>query len=109
MTGPTPAGPTSIGQVAAMLSLSVEDPELPGVVAAVNSLVGGWLRPAPDGEWAAHHRYGASLLAARYYRRTDAPLGFLPGGMDGATYVTKHDPDIAQLLGLGVFAPPRVG
>jgi hypothetical protein len=109
MTAPTPAGPTSTDQVAAMLSLAADDPELPAVVAAVNTLVGGWLTPAPDGEWAAHHRYGATLLAARFYRRRESVTGFQLQGMDGAAYVARTDSDIAQLLGLGAFAPPRVG
>jgi hypothetical protein len=109
MTSPTPAGPTSVEQVAAMLSLPIDDAGLPGVVEAVNSLVRGWLTPAPDGEWAAHHRYGATLLAARLYRRKDSPAGFQLQGMEGAVYVSRNDPDIAQLLGLGQFAPPRVG
>ena len=109
MTTPTTPGPTSSEQVAAMLSLPAEDPELPGVVAAANSLVCVWLSPAPDGEWAAHHRYGATLLAARFYRRKDSPAGFQMQGMEAAVYVSRNDPDIAQLLGLGAFAPPRVG
>lgn len=110
MTLPTPPdGPTSIGQVAAMLALPADHVELPGVVAAVNSLVLGWLTPGPDGDWAAHHRYGATLLAARFYRRKDSPAGFQMQGMEAAVYVSRNDPDVAQLLGLGAFAPPRVG
>jgi len=109
MTAPTADGPTSVGQVAAQLSLPEDTEGFTDVVAAVNSLVRGWLTPAPDGEWAAHHRYGATLLAARMYRRKDSPAGFQLQGMEGAVYVSRNDPDIAQLLGLGAFAPPRVG
>ena len=108
MTAPTADGPTSTDKVAAMLSLS--DPEdAAAAVAAVNSLVRGWLAPAPDGEWAPHHTFGATLLAARFYRRKDSPAGFQLQGMEAAAYVSRNDPDVAQLLGLGSYAPPRVG
>jgi hypothetical protein len=55
---------------------------------------------------------GASPLRrhpARFYRRKDSPAGFQLQGMEGAVYVSRNDPDIAQLLGIGAFAPPRVG
>jgi hypothetical protein len=108
MTAPTADGPTSAAKVAAMLSLADEADAAPAV-AAVNSLVRGWLSPAPDGEWAPHHTYGATLLAARFYRRKDSPAGFQLQGMEAAAYVSRNDPDVAQLLGLGSYAPPRVG
>jgi hypothetical protein len=108
MTSPTADGPTSTGQVAAMLSLADPEEAAPAV-AAVNSLIRGWLSPAPDGEWSPHHSYGATLLAARFYRRKDSPAGFQLQGMEAAAYVSRNDPDVAQLLGLGSYAPPRVG
>jgi hypothetical protein len=108
MTAPTADGPTSTAKVAAMLSLADEE-ETAAAVAAVNSLIRGWLSPAPDGEWAPHHTYGATLLAARFYRRKDSPAGFQLQGMEAAAYVSRNDPDVAQLLGLGSYAPPRVG
>lgn len=113
MTTPTPApqaGPTSVAQVQSMLTLSADKvADLGPVVDAVNALVATWLTPGADGEWAAHHRYGATLLAARLYRRRDTPAGVLTFGMEGAVAIQRSDPDVAQLLGLGSYAPPRVG
>lgn len=112
MTSPAaPVGPTSVDRVLGMLSMPADDPEgsVAAVVAAVNSLIRGWLSPAPDGEWAAHHRYGADLLAARMYRRRESPAGFQMQGMEAAVYVSRNDPDVAQLLGLGAYAVLRVG
>ncbi len=107
MSAPLPAGPTSTESVRAMLADA--DADVAGVVAAVNSLVRGWLRPAPDGEWDARHRHGAAMLAVRLYRRKDSPAGVLPFGAEGAAYVQRTDPDVALLLELGAYAPPRVG
>lgn len=40
------------------------------------------------------------LLAARLYKRKDAPLGLAPGGMDtGAVRITARDHDVKMLLG----------
>jgi hypothetical protein len=110
MTAPTGEGPTSLERVLGMLSLTVDDGDLvASSVAAVNSLVRGWLTPAPDGEWAPHHTYGATLLAARMYRRKDSAEGVVAFGVEGATYVSRNDPDVALLLGLGAYQTPRVG
>ena len=110
MTSPAADGPTSTDQVLGMLSLAEDEGGLVAAsVAAVKALVRGWLAPAPDGEWAAHHRYGATLMAARLFRRKDSAEGVLAFGVEGAAYVSRNDPDVALLLGLGAYATPRVG
>lgn len=111
MTAPTGEGPTTVPKVLGMLSLTEDESGLvASSVAAVNSLVRGWLAPAPDGEWAPHHTFGATLLAARMYRRKDSTEGVVAFGQEmGPAYVSRHDPDVAILLGLGEYATPRVG
>lgn len=53
---------------------------------------------------------GATMLAARLYRRRNSPAGITAFGTDGgAVYVQRQDPDVALLLGLGAYARPRVG
>lgn len=117
MTDPVPVDPadedlTSVERTLRMLGRSTEedepDPMVAEVVAAVNSLVPTWLtRPAAG--WAAHHHLGATMLAARLYRRKDSPGGMADFGMEGATYVSGNWPDVAMLLGIGNYAVGRVG
>jgi hypothetical protein len=124
MTEPTPPdpGPALVAPVLRALGLPEDlpdtapaDPRLLDVidaVDAVNALCAGRLSADPvTGEWAPNHRYGARLLAARLYRRKDSPAGVLPFGQfgEGAAYVQRNDPDVAQLLGLGAYAKPAVG
>jgi hypothetical protein len=104
-------GPATLSGTLALVSLTVDDAgaSVAAAVAATNSLVRGWLPPAPDGEWPAHHRYGANLLAARLWRRKDSPGGMLQFGMEAAVYVSGNWPDVALMLGLGEYRIPRVG
>lgn len=114
MTSPTPdddAALTSLGRVNRMLSRAAEDTSDPAVaeaVEAVVSLVPTWLTQ-PGGGWAPHHKYGATLLAARLYRRKDSPGGMASFGLEGAGYVAGNWPDVALLLGLGNYAVGRPG
>lgn len=52
---------------------------------------------------------GAVLLTARVWRRRQSPGGIEQFGGDQVAYVSRTDPDIAQLLGLGRWQPPAVG
>ncbi len=52
--------------------------------------------------------YGATMLAARLFRRRNSPGG-VEAFADAAVYVGRTDPDVARLLQLDPFAPPRVG
>lgn len=59
--------------------------------------------------WPAHWVHGARMLAARVYRRRDSPAGVEAMGELGPVYVQRNDPDLAQLLEIGRYAPPQVG
>lgn len=52
---------------------------------------------------------GATMLAARLYRRRNSPEGVATFTGEGAVYVQRNDPDVGLLLGLGGNAPPVVG
>lgn len=52
---------------------------------------------------------GAVMLAARLIRRRNSPHGIESFTADGAVYVRRTDPDIAQLLHLGPHAKPQIG
>lgn len=110
---PPPVGLTSTARVLGMLTLpDTATDAVAEVVAAVNSMVAipfGWLAPTASGEWAPHHVHGATMLAARLYRRRHSPAGVETFGAEGAVYVQRNDPDVAMLLGLGAYARPVVG
>jgi len=119
MTEPAPPppveedGPTSTPRVLGMLGLpDASADQVAPVVAAVNALVAapaGWLTPDAAGVWAPHHVHGATMLAARLFRRRHSPAGVETFGAEGAVYVQRNDPDVAMLLGLGAYARPVVG
>lgn len=107
-------GPTSLELAKAWLRLADtrDDTELRMVVAAVNSQVRTW--PVSSGAvaqniWPERIQLGATMLAARLHRRRNTPAGVEAFGSDGAVYVSRLDPDIAQLLQLGSYQPPAVG
>lgn len=84
------------------------DPDVVEMVEAANSIVPTWV-DRPSGGWKAHQKVGASMLAARLYRRKDSPGGMAAFGAEGGGYVSGNWPDIAMLLGLGTYAVGRVG
>lgn len=81
--------------------------EVAPVTAAVNSLVAKY--KGDHESWPDHWKQGARMLAARIYRRRDSPAGVESMGELGPVYVQRNDPDLAQLLELGRYAPPMVG
>lgn len=92
-----------------------DDAVLDICVAAVNELVRGLpvaessnTDPAPEA-WPNTITAGATMLAARLHRRRATPGGVEAAGDFGIAYVRRNDPDIAQMLQLGDYAPPRVG
>jgi hypothetical protein len=116
MSSPAPAplvGPTSAADVAAWMTRDAGDAaaveKLEPVARAVNKLVRRWLDPRPDGSWDDDHTFGATMLAARLYRRRNSPEGVATFTSEGAVYVQRNDPDVAMLLELGVYARPVVG
>lgn len=84
-----------------------ERPELEDVVSAVNALVKSY--KGDRDEWPDYWRQGAKMLAQRVYRRRDSPAGVEAMGELGPVYVSRNDPDLAQLLELGRYAKPVVG
>lgn len=118
MTTPPPgsAAPTSAEAVAAHLKKESGDTatrdQLEPYVRAANVLVRRHRVPRIiDGAavWPDDVTLGATMLAARLWRRRNSPEGVATFGADGALYVSRTDPDIAQLLQLGQYAPPVVG
>lgn len=65
--------------------------------------------PGPPPQWPAHVTLGALMLCTRLWRRKDSPSGVEAFTDQGAVYVQRNDPDVAQLLRLGSFTPPLVG
>ncbi|AWY04757.1 head-tail connector protein [Gordonia phage Emperor] len=109
MTQPAPATPTTEPQVREYLGLGEHANDgLGDVVGAVNALVARW-RPTTTGTWPADVTTGATMLAARVWRRRNSPAGVETFGELGPLYVQRNDPDIAMLLGLGNYLAPRVG
>lgn len=91
------------------------DPVIDLVVPAVDRVCRG-LRIAqvdeadpPVAEWPDDVKLGATMLAARLVRRRESPSGVEALTAEGAAYVSRNDPDIAQLLQLGDYAKPSVG
>lgn len=114
-TPPPPAEPTTAALVAEHLKIDpVASPDkveaLEPTVAAVCRFVRRLHDPLASGEWAADHKAGALLLAARLWRRRLSPDGVATFTAEGgAVYVQRNDPDVAMYLGLGAYAAPVVG
>lgn len=65
--------------------------------------------PDPLKPWRARIVGGASLLAARVFRRKNSTEGVAALGAEGAVYIQRNDPDVAMMLKLGTNAEPAVG
>lgn len=121
MTTPvTELGATTVEQVKAYLAITDarDDATIALVVDAVNDQVeqwhGGPTVPTADGAelaYRAKYQQGATMLAARVYRRRNSPNGVEDYGSElaGAIYTRSTDPDVAQLLELGRYERPAVG
>ncbi|MEJ4100726.1 hypothetical protein V5S96_10220 [Corynebacterium mastitidis] len=83
-------------------------PELAEITEAVTALIIGY-KGAPTDKWGADVAFGAKMLCARIYRRRNSPAGVEALGELGPVYVSRNDPDLAQLLKLGRYAPLQVG
>lgn len=100
--------------VADWLGAPVADKHLEQVVSAVNVYVDAL--PSIDrksgeegGGWAENTVLGATMLAARLYKRRNSPNGVEAFSEIGTTYVSRYDSDIARMLHLEQFRRPRVG
>lgn len=106
------AGPTTGDLVKEMLAITDTDDDngIALVVAAVNQVVRALPISQADTEaWSPRIAHGATMLAARLWRRRNTPSGIEAFGVDGAVYVSRNDPDIAMLLELGAYQAPAVG
>ena len=113
-------GPADVAVVLAELYPQGTTPDNEARVAlrvdAVNSLVRS-LPVAADAltysdtppAWPPYVTLGATMLACRLWRRKDSPSGVETFTDQGAVYVSRNDPDVAQLLQLGSYAKPLVG
>lgn len=78
----------------------------PAVAVFVDSLPAGGRNAA--GLWTAQTQLGAVMLSARLVRRRNSPAGIATFTTEGGVaYVTRFDPDVAQLLELGASARPQ--
>lgn len=111
-------GPATVDLVKLQLQLTdqVDDAFVTSCTEATNALVRGMrvAQLADDAgvwpaEWPADIVRGAVMLAARLVRRRNSPSGVEAMTDQGAAYVSRNDPDIAQLLQLGPYAKPSVG
>lgn len=116
LAGLPAGGPATLAAVKAHLKITdtADDTRLDSIVAAVNASIRRW-RVAADSlatdpaAWPFHVVEGATLLAARLFRRKNSPAGVESFGELGAAYVMRNDPDIAMLLRLGSWQTPAVG
>lgn len=63
----------------------------------------------PPPAWPGDVILGSLMLSTRLWRRKDSPSGVEAFTDQGAIYVQRNDPDVAQLLHLGTFTAPLVG
>lgn len=115
MTSPSLPGPAFPDLVAALPTVNADaaDPQLKEVVDGINANLRRFLSPVTGSDgaryWSEDHVLGATLLAGQLWRRRGAAgsVEFSPSG--DPVYLQRNHPDIARLLGLGAFTPPRVG
>jgi hypothetical protein len=114
LVGLPEGGPTTLAGVKLHLAITDDrdDDRITAYVAAVNAMVRTWrcsTAAVDQVAWPADIVEGATLLAARYFRRKNSPAGVEAMGSTGAVYVMRTDPDVAQLLQLGPHSYPTVG
>lgn len=113
-------GPTTLTAVKAELGYvnvdAARDARIQTRVDAVNA----WVRAlpvasdaltygAPPPAWPPYVATGALMLATRLWRRKDSPSGVEAFTDAGPVYVSRTDPDVAQLLRIGSYDTPGVG
>jgi hypothetical protein len=92
-------------------SEQIDNDNLLLVVASVNQYVSSLpdIDIQPWGDWSENTVLGATMLAARVYRRRSSVNGiesFTEGG-GGTAYVSRYDSDIARLLHTDIYQKPR--
>lgn len=113
--------PVAAADVQVWLGLKQPDATLDTVCAAVNAYVGGLpvvtelapLDPPTDPPtappWPDDVTLGATMLAARMYRRRNSPAGVEAITESGAQYIARSDIDVARLLRIDTMTRPQVG
>lgn len=110
-------GPADPARVRQLVGSDAPEAELMAARRAVDNLVRSsgtaraWaaLYDTPPEAWPPRVVEGASLLAARIWRRRGSIGGVEAFGDLGPVYVRRWDPDIATMLGMGASAGPRIG
>lgn len=98
---------------AELRTVTTDDKHLALIVPAVNEYVEGLpsisrVESGITTGWAPSTTLGATMLAARLYRRKNSQNGIESVG-DMSTYVSRYDSDIARLLNIDTFKMPMVG
>lgn len=102
--------PTTAERVGEYLRIAPASDGLADTIAAVSALLTRSVDPEGDGgAWSDAQRHGATMLAARVYRRRNSPAGIESLGEMGPTYVSRYDPDLDMMLGFGRWQQPKVG
>lgn len=110
--GATPGTSVTVDDVAGWLRLpeGVDVDLLTSVCAATTA----WVNTLPKtkalagADWTPDIHTGATMLAARWYRRRNSPAGIDQISDMGVAYVARSDYDVAALLALHDYAPPAV-
>lgn len=98
----------TLQDVADHLGTSRPDPKLKGTIAAAVAMVESWKGAAIE-DWPESWRLGTIMLIARFDRRRNSPAGVDSVTELGPVYVSRRDPDVAQLLEIGTWSKPVVG
>lgn len=102
------AADITLQDVAKHLGTPRPDTNLTETIKAAVAMVEGW-KGAPISEWPESWRLGTIMLIARFDRRRNSPSGVDTVTEMGPVYVSRRDPDVAQLLELGTWHRPVVG
>lgn len=103
-------GPTTAERVGLYLRIDPGSDGLADTIAAVSALLTRSIDPEGEaGAWSDAQAHGATMLAARVYRRRNSPAGIESLGEMGPTYVSRYDPDLDMMLGFGRWQSPKVG
>lgn len=102
------ATPITLQDVTNHLGTSRPDENLNSVIAAAVAMVEEW-KGQEIADWPESWRLGTIMLIARFDRRRNSPSGVDTVTEMGPVYVSRRDPDVAQLLEIGNWAKPVVG
>ena len=102
------ASPITVDDVTRHLGASKPSPQMPDIIAATVDMISSW-KDKPIEEWPERWRLGALMLIARLDRRRNSPAGVDTVTEMGPVYVSRRDPDVAQLLEIGAWERPIVG